>query len=175
MPVPTALPPSPCRFVCLPRLRAIGGASSGQGGARKVVGQRGRGWGRGRGCAGSACQARSARVGRVGAGPPRALAACSAAPPTPVSCRSPWFFRCCFVSLLLLLCIFPEPSGEPHETPPLPRPGPSPQPRPMLYSVGFHAPSLGRGWGAPHPTGSGGVGVPGTEASALLEVSARLP
>lgn len=46
-----------------------------------MVGQRGRGWGRGRGCAGSACQASSARVGRVGAGPPRALAPCSAAPP----------------------------------------------------------------------------------------------
>lgn len=63
-----SLPVVPVAFVCLPQLRAIGGASSGGGGARKVVGPQGRGWGTvlGPGRAGSVCQARRARVGRVG-------------------------------------------------------------------------------------------------------------
>lgn len=97
--------------------------------------------------------------------PPRRPAVSS-----PSSSRFPWFFRCIFVSLLLFLCIIPEPSGDPHETPPFPRPGPGPgapgprPPRGLAYSptpcstlFSFHAPSLGPGGEAPHPTGSEGV------------------
>ena len=89
---------------------------------------------------------------------------------SPFSSRSLWFFRCIFVSLLLFLCIIPEPSGDPHETPPFPCPGPSPSapgprlhrglacsPAPCSTLFSFHAPSLSPGGEAPHPTGSEGV------------------
>lgn len=89
---------------------------------------------------------------------------------SPSSSRFPWFFHCIFVSLLLFLCIIPEPSGDPHETPPFPRPGPGPgapgprlprglacSPTPCSTLFSFHAPSLGPGGEAPQPTGSEGV------------------
>lgn len=155
-----------------------------------MVGPQGRGWGTvlRSGAEAGAVLGRFARpggrVGRVGGqasaaparqspGPslllrhaPNALLAVS----SPFSSRSLWFFCCIFVSLLLFLCIIPEPSGDPRETPPFPCPGPSPSapgprlrrglacsPAPCSTLFSFHAPSLSPGGEAPHPTGSEGV------------------